>query len=361
MPIRTAWHPTRLVQIARPRLTRRTLSIAAVASGAVAGAALQGRHLRGLARDPELARLRAPRQGRSLTVRSADGTALHAEAFGPADGHTVVLAHGWTEQLAFWGPVIGHLTTAGHRVVAYDLRGHGASEAAVDGDYALERFGEDVEAVLAAAVDGAGRATVAGHSLGAMSIAAWADAHDVQARADGAALINIGLGDLLAGHLLLGQLAQWANHPRLSRAVIGLRAPIPPFSTPVSQALIRYAAFGPEATRGQVAFYERMLVATPTDARAAVGLALSDMDLWDAVTELTVPTLVIAGANDRLTPPAQARRIAAALPQPVGLLELSATGHMSPLERPAEVADALGDLIETVTATAGAGTGSAAG
>ena len=64
----------------------------------------------------------------------------------------MVLAHGWTEQLRFWGPVIRLLRDRGLRVVAYDLRGHGESGAAPMRDYSIERFGEDLEAVLAAAV-----------------------------------------------------------------------------------------------------------------------------------------------------------------------------------------------------------------
>ena len=53
---------------------------------------------------------------------------LHAEVFGPEDGTTVVLAHGWTEMLDFWTYVIRDLTGKGFRVVAYDLRGHGDSD-----------------------------------------------------------------------------------------------------------------------------------------------------------------------------------------------------------------------------------------
>jgi pimeloyl-ACP methyl ester carboxylesterase len=339
--------------MSRARLSRRTLSVAIAVTGASSGVALQRRHLKSLAQDPDYARLTRPLGGRPLRVISADGTALHAEHFGPGNGHTIVLAHGWTEVLAFWGPVIERLTAAGQRVVAYDLRGHGESAPAVDGDYALERFGEDVEAVLAAAVDSTQRATVVGHSLGAMSIAAWAGDHDVRARADGAALVNTGLGELIDGHQLLGELAKALNHPRVSRAVLGSGLPIPPFSTPASQALIRYAAFGPSATRGEVAFYERMLLSCPADVRAACGVALSDLDLWDAVADLTVPTLVVAGENDRLTPPEHARRIVEALPEPAGLIELPRTGHMSPLERPREVADAIVELVARVAAAPG--------
>jgi pimeloyl-ACP methyl ester carboxylesterase len=335
--------------VPRPRLTVRTLSAAAAAGAALAGLALQRRHLRSLAHDPEFRRLSEPLGGRPLPVVSADGTALHAEVFGPADGHTIVLAHGWTEQLGFWGPVIDVLVRRGQRVVAYDLRGHGRSDPAADDDYTLERFGEDVAAVLAAASGPPGpdhaRSTVVGHSLGAMSIAAWAGAHDAAAAADAAALINTGLGDLVSGHLLFGELARKLAHPALSRAALGARAPLLPFSTPVSQAIIRYAAFGPSASAAEVAFYERMLLDCPAAVRAACGVAMSDMDLWEAISGLSVPTLVVAGDRDRLTPPEHARAIAEALPEPAGLIVLEQTGHMSPLERPRELADALGELI----------------
>lgn len=338
----------------------------AIAAGAAlgalgVGAVLERRHLRAIASDADYQRLRAPLGGRPLRITSADGTELYAEAFGPDSGDTVVLAHGWTEQLTFWGPVIRHLRGRDVRVVAYDLRGHGRSRPGAGGDYALERFGEDVEAVLAAVSDGEQPLPViGGHSLGAMSIAAWAEHHDPRARARAAALINTGLGDLISGHLLLPQIARFLNHPLASRAVLGSRAPVPPFSTPVQQALIRYSAFGPNATRGDVAFYERMLIDCPPDVRAACGVALSDMDLWHAVATLTIPTVVIAGESDRLTPPSHAQRIAEMLPEPAGLVELPATGHMSPLERPREVADVLEQLMTRLPASATAAAAAAA-
>jgi pimeloyl-ACP methyl ester carboxylesterase len=186
-----------------------------------------------------------------------------------------------------------------------------------------------------------------------MSIAAWAEHHDVEARARGAALVSTGLGDLIAGHLLFGELAKWLNHPWASRLFLGSRTPLPSFSTPLQQALIRYCAFGPAANTGDVAFYERMLLSCPPDVRAACGVAMSDMDLWHAVAKLTVPTLVVAGARDRLTPPAHAKRITDALPCPAGLIELPDTGHMLPLERPRELATALSRLVAAPARTPG--------
>lgn len=338
-----------------PRPTRRILALVAATTGALTGLEVQRRHLGRLKRDEDYVALSAPLGGRPLTVTSADGTRLHAERFGPGTATVVLLAHGWTERMNFWGPVIRRLADAGLQPVAYDLRGHGASAEAVNGDYSLERFGDDVEAVLAAAVPTGERGVVAGHSLGGMSIAAWADRYDVTRRVHAAALINTALGDLVTGHLLVGELAKRFEHPALSRLFMGSGLRVPPFSTPLQQAIIRHAAFGPTATPGMVAFFERMLIECKPAARAAAGIALTDMNLWEAVAHLTVPTLVVCGDRDRLTPPAQAHRIAESLPQLAGLLELDATGHMGPLERPAEIAAALAELVfSTAPARGGA-------
>ena len=108
--------------------------------------------------------------------------------------------------------------------------------------------------------------------------------------------------------------AQALNRAIAVRGFLGSRTSLPRASTPASHAVIRYFAFGPEATPAQVAFYERMLVATPADARASIGIAMSAMDLHYALRRLTVPTVVIAGEDDRLTPPSHARRISEMLP-----------------------------------------------
>ncbi len=318
----------------------------ALAAAGAAVATTQRRHMRRIATDPEQSVLSSPPTGRPLAVRSADGTMLHAELFGADDGDTVVLAHGWTEMLSYWAYEIGELAGKGFRIVAYDLRGHGHSDPAVDGDYAMLRFGEDLEAVLAACVPDRRRALVAGHSLGAMSIAAWAEHHDVRTRVGAAALLNTGVGDLIAQQLLfpVPAFAQAVNKTVAVHGFLGTRAPLPHVSTPASHAAIRYIAFGHDASPAQVAFYERMLWACPPDARARIGIAMSEMDLHHALSHLTVPTLVIAGADDRLTPPAHAQKIAQMLPELAGLVVLPGTGHMAPLERATEVSRAIAEL-----------------
>ncbi len=311
--------------------------------------------MRRIAADPESAVLQDPPRGRRVTARSADGTLLHAEVFGPVDGEPVLLLHGWTEMLTFWIYVTEELARRGFRVVAMDLRGHGESEPAAAGEYALARFGDDVEAILDATLADGERAVIAGHSLGGMAIAAWAERHDVDRRARAAALINTGLGDLLAEQLLIPvpAMARAVSDAIAVRGLLGSRAPLPRFSTPATYALVRYTAFGPTATPAQVAFYERMLWTCPPRVRADVGIALSEMDLFHAVERLRVPTVVISGERDRLTPPSHGKRIAELLPNGAGLIVLEDTGHMGPLERPHEITDAIVSLSagDGVTAT----------
>src|SRR5437764_1312025 len=170
----------------RDRLVRLGAAAAVAAAGAGAGVLVQRRHTRRVADDPERAILEAPLAGRPLRVVSSDGTELHVEIFGAEEAQTLVLLHGWTEALRYWVYVIHELSDQ-FRIVAYDLRGHGRSGRSPGDDYSLARFGDDLETVLEAAVPTGERAVVAGHSLGGMSIAAWAEHHDVTPRVSSAA------------------------------------------------------------------------------------------------------------------------------------------------------------------------------
>jgi pimeloyl-ACP methyl ester carboxylesterase len=330
--------------------------VVGLGAAAVAGAAfLQRGHTRRIAADPERAVLESPPKGEPLTVTSADGTQIHAETFGAADGPVLVLAHGWTETLQYWIYQIRELSEE-FRIVAYDARGHGRSKRPPSGDYGWERQGEDLEAVLRAAVSSGERAIVAGHSMGGMAIAAWAEHHEVVARVSGAALLFTGVDGLIGGQLVIHvpRFAQALAEPIATHGFLGSRAPLPRISTPISHAAIRRFAFGPDASPAQVAFYERMLIACPPEVRAATGLAMQHIDLRHVLPDLNIPTLVMAGELDRLTPPAHARRIAGALPNLQALIELPDTGHMGPLERPAEVSAALRELAKATQPRAAA-------
>jgi len=178
-----------------------------------------------------------------------------------------------------------------------------------------------------------------------MSIAAWAEHHDIN-RIRAAALLFTGLGSLASEQLLVpvARFAHRLRAPIARRAFFGTRLPLPRFSSPPMYAALRYVAFGPSASPALVAFWEQMLVSCAADVRAAVGMALADMELHQALARLSGPALVMTRAQDRLTPPSHARRMASELPQLYRLVELPETGHMGPLERPSEVANALRDL-----------------
>jgi pimeloyl-ACP methyl ester carboxylesterase len=147
--------------------------------------------------------------------------------------------------------------------------------------------------------------------------------------------MNTGLTGLIRASKLLPQvLPEQIAVPLAKWAFLGNAMPMPALSSAVSRAVIRYTAFGPYASDAEVDFYERMLLACPARVRAHAGLAMTEMNLFDALANITVPTLVLSGRLDRLTPPVHAEQIAAALPNLLKLVEIPGTGHMGPLEDP---------------------------
>src|ERR1700712_1211878 len=114
-------------------------------SAAVVVAGLLDR--RAIRRDPARAELAWPDHGRSSKIRSADGTLLRVQTFGPETGPTLVLLHGWMEDASFWVRQVRDLPDV--RIVVPDLRGHGASEPARGHDYSMPALAADVDAVLA--------------------------------------------------------------------------------------------------------------------------------------------------------------------------------------------------------------------
>ena len=135
-----------------------------------------------------------PEPAARLVVPSADGTRIHVEVHGPDEAPTVVLIHGWTCNTTFWAPVVKGLLDGADpaRVVVYDQRGHGRSEAPGRAGYGVPRRVEDLTAVLDAALPAGRRAVLAGHSMGAMTIMAAGGDEAVLARAGGAVLCSTG-------------------------------------------------------------------------------------------------------------------------------------------------------------------------
>jgi pimeloyl-ACP methyl ester carboxylesterase len=319
------------------------------ATGAGAAAAAELRHRQAVTEDPLWPLLSAPLQGEPVTVPTDDGVVLHAERFGSDAAATVVLIPGWTEELQVFDLLTRELIRRGLRVVAYDPRGQGSSQAAGVSDQRIERYGQDLGAVLDACCAQRHDVIVAGHSMGAMALVAWAGAAGASARVRAAALISTGVCGLVeATAVMPAVMLPEAARLALIGALIASEQPLMPVSTPLSRALSRHALFGPDASAGQLAFIEPMVARMPAHLRAGAGRTMRELDLRGALAGLDVPTLVVAGALDRLTPPAHARQIADALPNLAELLILDRTGHMTPLERPLELAAALVRLLAQV-------------
>ena len=87
-------------------------------------------------------------------------------------------------------------------------------------------------------------------------------------------------------------------------------------------------------------------VAFMAQERAIIGR----MDSRPFLQAIAVPTLVLVGGQDRLTPPELAREMADAIPQ-AELVVIDGAGHLSPLERPAEVTAALQAWLDRPAAT----------
>jgi pimeloyl-ACP methyl ester carboxylesterase len=83
----------------------------------------------------------------SVSFTGRDGNRLAADAAGPEDGPPVVLLHGGGQTRHSWGTTLGALAAEGWRAYTVDLRGHGESDWASDGDYTLGAFYGDVAAL----------------------------------------------------------------------------------------------------------------------------------------------------------------------------------------------------------------------
>ncbi len=306
---------------------RTTLFGAALAVAAsAAGAALAVRRWKA-AEDPCAGRVLDLDGARPFKVEQADGAVLDGVVAGPDTGPVVVLSHCWTGTRATWEPVAARLVAAGCRVVLYDQRGHGASTMGT-ATPTVDRLGEDLAAVLET-VD-ARDAVVAGHSMGGMAAQALAVVRpDVVAGRVRALVLAGTAGFGVAAGVLAAPVRLVTGHPGVERLLAG--------------------PFGPALTRGAVGRRPRQahLVATrdaflslPGDVRRQFLTALQAMDFRAGLAGVAVPTTVVVGSRDLMTPPRLGRALAAAIPG-ARLVEVPGAGHMLPYEEP----DLLAEII----------------
>jgi non-heme chloroperoxidase len=264
--------------------------------------------------------------GDELVVTTDDGARLAVTVAGAGDGDLlpIVLPHCWTGTRAVWVPVARRLIDAGHRVVLYDQRGHGASGVGRS-PVTIERLGDDLAAVLAH-LD-LPELVLAGHSMGGMTVMSFACRHGdlLHERVRGVVLAATAAHGLsAAGRDRFWRIALWRSW--IER----------PMARPRLGRLLVRGTFGTRPLRAHVEATRRMFVDTPADVRRECAEAMSAMDLRAGLRAVEVPTTVLLGRRDALIVNHLTRAIAESV-RGAGVVELSGAGHMLPFERPDEV------------------------
>ena len=315
--------------------------VGSVAAGLAAGAALEklvvGRTR--LRPDPEAREPFGRLPGTTSVVRLPDGVQLHVEEAG-AGPVTVVFCHGWALSLASWHYQRKDLADAA-RLVFYDHRAHGRSTKGDPRRHTIDQLGADLAEVIDA-VAPTGPVVLVGHSMGGMTIMALADQRPdlFGPRVVGAVLIGTSAGRLIdigtalstrATALLTNQVLPRLQSIATRRAALVERGRR--IGSDVSFLINRFTGFGANASPAQVEFVERMIAATPIDVISSFSGTFPVHDKFPALATLgSVPTLVLAGTSDRLTPLSHAQEIALRTPG-AELVTFDGAGHMVIFER----------------------------
>ncbi|MDF3280825.1 MULTISPECIES: alpha/beta hydrolase [unclassified Gordonia (in: high G+C Gram-positive bacteria)] len=289
------------------------------------------------------------------TVRAADGTRLNVVTYGPGArgdddaGDVIVAVHGWTCNTTYWYPQINAF--AGERtVITYDQRGHGASELGRKRP-TVATLGQDLDAVLDAVVPPGRRAILIGHSMGGMTIMSWAAQypHKVSDRVSAVVLASTAAKAVMQNHLLIPlDLPRYSKPfaPAVTKLITSAPLPVPRSS--YGPRMSQYIALGSTARASHVEFVDNMIMSCPPRARARWGAAMGKLDVTAGLDALTVPTTIVVGSADRLTPPSHAEQMAEVLRRKGTLRDLvvlDGVGHMSTIEAGAVVDEALAAVI----------------
>jgi 3-oxoadipate enol-lactonase len=260
---------------------------------------------------------------------TVNGIATHYRLDGPAGAPVVTLSHSLAAHLGMWEPQLGALT-ARWRVLAYDTRGHGGTEAPA-GPYTLDQLADDALALLDAA--GVQQTHWVGLSMGGM----------------------------------IGQtLALRAPHRLASLVLADTSSRVPPEARPLWKERIDTAGSkgmeplveptiarwftAPFIAMGHEVVDRVRDMIRGTDPRGYAGCcaAISMLDLTDRLSAIKLPALVIVGEQDQGTPVAASRviheRIAGST-----LTIIPSASHLSNMEQPEAFTTALVQFLAART------------
>ncbi|MFC1409095.1 alpha/beta fold hydrolase [Streptacidiphilus sp. N1-12] len=283
----------------------------------------------------------------------------------PTPPLTVVFCHGYCLNQDSW-----HFQRAafreGLRLVFWDQRSHGRSERSrshlAGQPAAIDQLGGDLKAVIDA-VAPTGPLVLVGHSMGGMTVMALADQHPelFADRVAAVALIGTTAGSWSGVTLGLPSYGAKVLH-RIAPSVLktlGRQRDLVERSrrlgSDLTSVIYRKFSFGTEDVDPAVErFAQRMLEATPIDVVAEFFPAFALHEKKAALAAFRgIPTLVLGGTRDLLTPAAHSEAIAAELPD-AELVIVKDAGHLVMLERPDLVNTQLALLLEQAARRSGA-------
>jgi len=278
----------------------------------------------------------APRTGRF--VQAADVEMFIQEA-GPADGPVVLFVHGtgaWSET---WRESMTAVASAGFRAVAIDLPPFGFSRRPASGAYSPRDQGKRIIGVLDALK--VPRAVLVGHSFGGgPTMEATFDAPD---RVRALVVVDVALG-IGAADETSPVVRYLLEVPLLRDAVVATFLTNPAFTGRLLELFVADpAAAAPE----RVSVYKRPLAVK--GSTRAIGQWLPSLVAPAGTPRsatpapyraLAIPTLVVWGDLDTITPLSQGRELASLVPG-ARLAVLIGVGHIPQIENPARFNDAL--------------------
>ncbi|MEK5419285.1 alpha/beta hydrolase [Paenibacillus odorifer] len=241
-------------------------------------------------------------------------------------GEVIVLLHGFCGSAEYWEQVIPVLSS-GYRVIAPDLRGHGASEAPL-GPYSIEQMADDVLGLLDSLE--IAECIMLGHSLGGYITLSFAQRY--ASRLKGFGLI----------HSTAYPDSEEAKEKRLKSVSAIQNEGITPFVDSFVPGL--FAEATPSTSPQLLERAKEIGYKTPPQGAAGAALAMRERpDRRDVITATTLPVLLVAGEQDGLIP---AERTFTADKPNITQATISGVGHMSLFEAPERLAEIIKDFVQ---------------
>jgi pimeloyl-ACP methyl ester carboxylesterase len=275
-------------------------------------------------------------------IDAVDGGTIHVIERGT--GRPLLLIHGITLQAGVWAPQL-NLMADHYQVLAMDVRGHGRSVAGDEG-FGRKAAARDVKAVLDH-FDSRGAIAV-GHSMGGMILMEFAGdfPEELSKGVAGLVFMNTAAYEILPRPALpvAKALGRYIGH----RMEAGKAIPERKMGEDDLSWIIARVVFGahpPAKAVDQVRGFQKEV---PQSTSVPFGVDLLDHDARETLAATRIPSMVMVGSRDLLTPVYAARRIARFLPN-ARFEVLPGAGHHVMEERPFEVASLIDDFAASLS------------